>query len=62
MSFFLYFAYTLIFATLISLRYLKIFSIWFRTAENSDFCKPLTIKTLIFEQISSPSKSYQIAL
>ena len=62
MSFFLLYRDTLIFATLISLRYLKIFSIWFRTAENSEFCKPLIIKTLIFKQISSPSKSYQIAL
>ena len=62
MSFFLLYRDTLIFATLISLRYLKIFSIWFRTAENSEFCKPLIIKTFIFEHISSPSKSYQIAL
>ena len=50
--FFFHFPYTLIFATLISLRYLKIFSVWFPTAENSDFCKPLMINTLIFEAIS----------
>ena len=43
------FAYTLIFATLISLRYLKMFSICFRTAENREFCKMLKIKVLIFE-------------
>lgn len=43
------FAYTLIFATLISLRYLKIFSICFRTAENREFCKILKIKVLIFK-------------
>ena len=46
------FAYTLIFATLISLRYLKMFSIRFPTAENSEFCKPLTVKTLIFKAVS----------
>ena len=50
--FFFHFPYTLIFATLISLRYLKMFSIRFHTAENSEFCKPLMINTLIFEAIS----------
>ncbi len=50
--FFFHFPYTLIFATLISLQYLKMFSIRFPTAENSEFCKPLTVKTLIFKAIS----------
>ena len=45
------FAYTLIFATLISLRYLKMFSICFRTAENREFCKMLKIKVLIFKNM-----------
>ncbi len=45
------FAYTLILATPISLRYLKMFSICFRTAENIEFCKMLRIKFLMFKDM-----------
>ena len=57
-----HFPYTLISATLISLQYLKIFSVWFHTAENREFRKPLMINALIFKAIFSLCKSTQITV
>ena len=60
--FFMVFPYTLIFATSISLRYLKIISNWLQITENSAFYKPLTIRRLIFTVDFMRCKSYQIRL
>ena len=60
--FFTVFPYTMIFATSISLRYLKIISNWLQITEKSAFYKPLTIKRLIFTVNFMRCKSYQIRL
>jgi hypothetical protein len=60
--FFMVFPYTLIFATSISLRYLKITSNWSQITEKFAFYKPLTIRKLIFTVDFMRCKSYQIRL